>query len=171
MKTTLVVIAALFLATPSWSAETAPPPFDFEASTPAPTLRSPPTVDIRLGALRVQFERTTLSDVQKAVGNGRIKHRGDAGEITYWLCYKGVANSLPVYLWLIAGEIDGPEHTIGVVQLQQATHGSLSLAECPPLPQRLRHISVGRVAALGLTPIEAASRLGEPSSKDNDTLN
>ena len=170
MRITLAVIVSLLLISTPAAAEPMAPPFKSDGSTPARTLRKPPSVNLRLGSLLIQFERTTLHDIQRAVGSGQIAHRGDAGDSTYWLCYEGKANSNPVRLWLIAGEIDGPEHTISVIQLQDALPGSALSADCPLLPPRLQPINLGRAALLGFKSAAAVAKLGEPSSKATEAL-
>ena len=170
MRTTVAVIGVLLLTSGPAAAETTPPPFKLNPAAAASTLRAPLAIDLRLGRLSVRFERTTLREMQRAVGSGQIAHRGDAGESTYWLCYEGTVDSKSARLWLVAGEINGPEHTIGAFQLQEAGPGPASAADCPPLPASLQPIKLGPAAVLGFTSDAAIARLGEPSSKGADAL-
>jgi hypothetical protein len=166
----IAVIAVFLLSPPSILAETTPPPFETGNDVPEPTLRAPPPFDLRLGRLRVEFERTTLRDIQLAIGKGEIAHRGDAGESASWLCYEGVANSIGVRLWLIAGEINGPMHTIAGVQVQEANSNVEPTTECPMLPSALRRIDFGRSAKMGLSKAAAIAILGKPSSESPNAL-
>lgn len=162
MRTLFVAIIVLLFTSGTVSADTSPP-FKREGAEPEPTLRAPLTIDLRIGDLRVQFERTTLRDVQKAVGSGRIAHRGDAGDSTYWLCYEGISNSTPVRLWFIAGEINGPDQTIGKIQLLKRPHGVPPDRDCPSLQQSRQAIKFSQASVIGSTTDSAISIFGKPS--------
>ncbi|MBS0378222.1 MAG: hypothetical protein JSS29_07040 [Proteobacteria bacterium] len=88
-----------------------------------------------MGALKIQFERTTLPEVQRAIGLGSIRHRGDAGDSVNWLCYTAVAPGQNSRIWIEAhGEMGGPEEFITGIAVQAIMQDDHS-PECPVLPK------------------------------------
>ncbi len=85
--------------------------------------------DIQAGPLTITLETTTLAAIQQAFG-GAIKHRGDAGDSAYWLCYTALgiqtasdaaahADVPRIVLFVSNGEMGGSTHTLSTVALER----------------------------------------------------
>jgi hypothetical protein len=111
------------------------------------TLKSVPVTEVTLGTLPVEFEITSLLDVQKATKIGRIVHRGDAGESEYALCYTIAFGSGQERIWLSSGELGGPEHSIESFYAEAGSN--IASNSCPPLPTKLRPVSLSNSLWLG----------------------
>ena len=66
-----------------------------------------------LGAFRIQFEKTTLREVQQAASSGSIAQQGDAAGHILWICYTAVHGGAKERIWIIShGEMGGPDHAV-----------------------------------------------------------
>lgn len=141
------IAAALLLLSPLLQAsaqDSYSPPTDGPAAVvdwPA-TLSSPPSTGITLDSLRIDFERTSLSDVRNAVGVGHISRQGDAGDSVTWLCYTLPAAQGASRLWLTSGEMGGGRY-ITEVSIRMSNAFTPRPA-CPLLPKRFRAIEFDR---------------------------
>src|SRR5262249_7953736 len=82
----LVVVSIAVMIAPVF-AQTAPPELPFaDMSWKALSTRKPAS-RLKMGALDVRFEETTLKAISDAAGLGTMHHRGDGGGSIYWLCY------------------------------------------------------------------------------------
>jgi hypothetical protein len=127
------------------------------------TLKSMPVAEVTLGTLPVEFEITSLLDVEKATKIGRIFHRGDAGESEYALCYTIAFGSAQERIWLSSGELGGPEHSIE--NFYAETGSNIAPNSCPALPTKFRPVSLSNSLWLGQTVSEVTKSLGQPSMK------
>lgn len=129
------------------------------------TLTSPPTSKVLLGKLVVEFERTTLGEVQKSAGVGSIQHRGDAGDSEDWLCYTTLSREQPERIWISSGELGGSNHTVGSFYAAVSSKATKGSAHCPELPAQLRPVSLGNALWLGSSLDQLKELFGEPSTK------
>ncbi len=84
-----------------------------------PTISSPIFDIIKAGSLNIKLEATTLDEIQKRFG-GRIRHKGDAGESVYWLCYvNSNQNNSKIFWFFSDGEMGGDKHAVTEVVEQQ----------------------------------------------------
>lgn len=139
----------VFAQPPSGDALGAIPDVDARSGI-AHTSDKPLFGDIQAGPLTITLEATTLSAVQQAFG-GTIRHRGDAGDSAYWLCYTAVgvqtesdvnADASRVVLFVSSGEMGGATHTLGTVALEPRSDAA-SLLRNPALPHRQNEPSDG----------------------------
>lgn len=168
MKTHLVVVmAAVMLLFPGIaSAEKfLPPPKGVNETvlnSVKPTLESSPVSKILLPGLTVELERTTLSDIQKYIGVGTIRHIGDAAGSTYWLCYAASFNGHPERIWFSSGEMGGNEHSLLSVDV---VAGGRDKDNCPQLPKKSLPVSSSNGLWLGSSSKQLKGILGRPSGK------
>jgi hypothetical protein len=137
-----------------------------QASTPPPDAPSlhgastaqPPATHIKLGAIAVVLEETSLREVAQSMGAGKIAHLGDAGESQYWLCYSSDNSRV----WIIsAGEMGGSDHEVTRIVVR---HGkSSSNEECPTLEGKLLRLSINDRDWLGKPISEVTKAIGKPS--------
>jgi len=147
-----------------------PPPDQPGAGAGAATLARMPASRLRLGALDIVLEETTLAQVQAALAAGRIAERGDAGDHILWLCYTVEGEHARQRLWLVSsGELGGAEHVVDGVAAAVVPAGAPVPASCPLLPARLT-LSLDREIWLGLTRDELIRRLGKPSEERGEAL-
>ena len=156
----------LMAASNSSVAATPPPETPFHPhSWQNPALKRP-TSGINMGALHVQFEKTTLDDVRRSASAGEISHQGDAGDSIYWLCYTNDRATPVERIWVIAhGEIGGSEHAVTSIRAQILPKGKAT-ADCPALPDSLIPLSLDHNLWLSSTESEALEKLGTPSYRD-----
>lgn len=132
----------------------------------APTLANPPTSGVTLGRFRISFESTTLADVALAALGGEIRHKGDAGDSVYWLCFTNPGRGFADQIWIVSdGEMGGPENEITEV-IAKRVQSQLATPACPKLPVDMRSVSLDRHLWLGDSDGKISSRLGPPSAKD-----
>lgn len=142
-----------------------PPETPFEDHSWKAVSNSKPTTGLKMGAFIVQFEKTTLAMVRKAVGRGEIAHQGDAGASIYWLCYTAHSKKQTERIWIVAhGEMGGSEHA--VTRISSETVGTNESEEgCPVLPGSLSPVSFDNGLWLGAQKERALKILGRPSSQ------
>jgi hypothetical protein len=143
-----------------------PPPNPFEAENWPPSLRKEPTKGITLGAFRVQFETTTLGEVQHAAASGSIAQQGDAAGHILWLCYTSMHSGAIERIWIIShGEMGGPDHAVTEF-VAQSLKGDGPTVGCPLLPSKLQPVSLDISVWLGSTESDLDRSLGPPSHSD-----
>jgi hypothetical protein len=168
MKSGLVIAtAALTLVLASAPARlmahaSLPPPDASMLSTWPATLKQPPATQLLLGSLRIQFGKTTLDHVVKALGVGEIAHQGDAGNSTTWLCYTVPNGAEASRLWLVSGEIDGGKYVTGITA-ELVPDGQALVAACPALPEAYRHVAIDNAVWIGMPAVQLSNSLGKPS--------
>jgi hypothetical protein len=129
-----------------------------------------PASTIRLGAVKVVFDKTTLGEAMKQIKSGKIQYQGDAGESAYWLCYSIRTTSGWEQLWLLShGEMGGDEHIIqGIVA--KASTSRPPTASCPELSENLRPVTLNNGIWLGIQTKEIRKKLGNPSLQKKQWL-
>lgn len=133
------------------AASTAPPPAHPDQSRGQALSLKQPLASLKMGALNVRFEETTLSAVRDAIKAGAIAHQGDAGASEYWLCYSAGAGVKTQRVWIIAdGAMGGGDHRVTGVRAQHAA-GEASDGDCPQLPARFLPLQLDRGLWLGKT--------------------
>jgi hypothetical protein len=147
-------------ATPLTSAAQIPPDAPFRAPISKPTLKRNPSTGVRMGALSVRFEESTLDDVVKAASVGAIAHRGDAGASIYWVCFTKVSDAHAERIWVLSdGEMGGRRHQVTGISAQRIPSGTPTAA-CPALPNKLTPLSLDHNLWLGASKAAVASTLG-----------
>jgi hypothetical protein len=112
-----------------------------------PTFKKQIIKKIKLNSFDIVLDKTPLAEISKNFGSN-IKHKGDAGESTYWLCYKtkdttGTTN----VLWLVSNEMGGENHNINGVAIESDPKGK-DLSQCKFIPNL--KVALG-IPALGAT--------------------
>jgi hypothetical protein len=117
-----------------------------------------PGVEISVGDVKVELEKTTLVQLQKTVG-GSIAQVGKPGEQTFGLCYLMHVGDRRSLLWIMSEEDMGPEH---------ATDGAMANALPPgdPVPSNCIEVKGATSmkvagAAIGSPLADLESRLGK----------
>ena len=164
MRTFYFIVALVLVTSAStvFSQSVPPPtfPLDFEHTS---TLRSPPSSFLKLGSLVLRLDETTLGDVSRRIGVGRIAQEGDAGESEYWLCYRTGHASKQETLWLLSsGEFGGDAHVIYGVAAVRTSNNSTTDA-CPELPKAFQPVTLDAGVWLGATPDQIRRKFGKPS--------
>jgi hypothetical protein len=151
-------VACLGLAATPVSAQNAPPlPLPSEVRIADNNLTSSPVNGMSLGKMRIDFNRTTLLDVETTVLLGTIDHAGDAGESDYWLCYTVTRGGHSERLWIVSdGEMGGSDHEVTGAFATRLDPKSASKADCPELPRRFSSIELSNGLWLG----DAANKVG-----------
>lgn len=114
---------------------------------------------LRMGSLSVVLGRTTLREVQTAIGVGDVASSGDGAA---WLCYT-IPNSQR--LWLTSSEMSSGQFVTGV----RATSNAAAKAEaqCPALPARFTRIALDPDLWLGASLAQVERRYGAAEAHDN----
>jgi|CXWL01.1.fsa_nt_gi hypothetical protein len=128
-----------------------------------------PLTKIALGKLDVIFERTTLSEILRSAGVGKIEHRGDAGDSQYWVCYTVTAGKKSQRIWFMSGEMGGDQHTMDSFHVEDNASPAKSNI-CPELPADMTPITIGKSIWLGSNQRQIKEWLGEPSLTKNGWL-
>lgn len=150
------------LALPSF-AETLPPEYPFHSINWKATMKAKPSNGMRMGSLYIQFEETTLGEIQRKIGVGQIAHQGDAGGSLYWLCYSTIVSGGVQRVWIGShGEMGGPDHQVGGVDAVIVPKGEPT-KDCPALPSGMQSVSLDHGMWLNTTEGDTRSWLGEPS--------
>ena len=116
-----------------------PPALNYFAQIPSRSPTRPPKIEISLGKVPIELEKTTLGEVVAKASAGDIKHAGDAGDSTYWVCYSANQGATPFTVWLLSGEMGGLNHTILEVRAVSSAR-SHSEGDCPALPATMRPV-------------------------------
>jgi hypothetical protein len=171
-KTLLVISiasasAAMAASCPSSAAEDNYPPEIPKIDGIRSTLSAPPVKELRLGSLKVEFERTTLLDIVRALGIGTIRHRGDASESEYWLCFTAISRGTSQRIWISSGEIGGDGHFVESV-IVTAISDKDTPSACPQLPAGFRRLSLSNAPWVGAREGDLQKLLGRPSLERDD---
>jgi hypothetical protein len=134
------------------------------------TLTTPAIKEIRMGDLKVEFERTTLPDVVRRLGVGKIQHRGDASESEYWLCFTGASTAGDRRIWVLSGELGGAQHFVDSIIVTKMIKKASPSDACPQLPGQFRELSLDGAPWVGTKAEYIEKSLGQPSLKRNDWL-
>lgn len=145
------------------SAQTPPPPFD-EYERVRPTIRKRLAIHFSLGAFVGRFEETRLDTVRKAVGEGSIRHQGDAAGSMNWLCYRRARHRL----WVVShGEMGGPDQVVTEVVAEiTETDDAGASTDCAIIPEKFSHVVLDGKLHLGMSRREAIAALGSPSKAE-----
>lgn len=136
-----------------------PPKTDENIAVPATTEKDC-VKSVSAGSAVFEFEKTALSEIQKAAGTGAIDHSGDAVESQYWLCYS--FNNQTV--WFIShGEMGGNNHVLTQVQ---AISKNLGCA----IPQKDFQKIKSSFGWLGMSAKELHELLGRPASQSTNNF-
>jgi hypothetical protein len=159
-------LAVVFTASASSIADSVPPPDSpVAAQSWEATQLVQPSSGLQLGSFRLEFEKTTLGNVQTTVGVGTIAHRGDAGDSVYWLCYTVAGSGVAERIWLLSSaEMGGDDHEITGVSAR-LSHAFRSTPSCPALPARLSPVQLDHHLWLGSSAREVSQALGHPSHR------
>lgn len=148
----------------SVGASAADPPPEAPTAERAIAHMGSPIGGARMGAWHLTFENSTLADVLQRAAEP-IKHRADAGESLYWVCYtiqSPAADQSPAAerVWILSdGEMGGPEHRVTGIIAKRLT-AARSVPGCPALPPALLPIALDNGVWLGSTLEEAAAAVG-----------
>ena len=158
--------AALALgASPSQVPVTWVPPNLLGDSVPSRQATRLPVMSVRVGALGIVLENTSLAGVQQRLG-GAVGHQGDAGESLSWLCLKGRDAAGAWVLWLEASEISG-DYIAGFQLRRVATQARVD-ARCADLGATSVRITPD--LRLGSRRDDVVALLGPVSGVRADTL-
>ncbi len=158
----LLLLGAVVTFVASVNAEP-PPRLPFESVDWPASLKHEPSKGVTLGALRVTFETTTLSEVHKAASTGAIAHGGKGGDSMSWLCYSIPRSDGVDRVWFIShGEMGGPERSVTAFAATRLENVPVS-AECPALPAKLQPLTLDRHIWLGNSDAQLHRYLGSPS--------
>jgi len=156
------VVSATLIA-PAF-AQTAPPELPFPDVSWKALSKAKPATHLKMGALEVRFEETTLWAISGTAGLGTMHHQGDAGKSIYWLCYTMQGGAQTQRIWIVAhGEMGGPDHAVTMVTAQELTPTVRPTIDCPALPSTLQPLSLAQDVWLGVLESEALKVLGRPS--------
>lgn len=158
----LIGVAAAFVA--NASAET-PPIQPFESMDWTPSMKKAPTKGLDLGLIRIEFEKTTLGEVQQAVPEGAIDQAGDAAEHSLWLCYTLTNHRFPGRIWIISdGEMGGDTHVVTGITVTR-TKNAHPTPHCPALPRKMQRTRFDVPIWLGSSDSDLTNTLGPPSHR------
>jgi hypothetical protein len=140
-----------------------PPNLPFTSVDWAATMKQEPTKGVTLGHFRIEFERTTLADAERAVSFGTVGQKGDAGEHALWLCYTVHSPAPPGKIWIISdGEMGGATHVVTGITVARSVNATPS-ADCPALPPAMQPVHFDAPIWLNSTDAQIEAALGRPS--------
>jgi hypothetical protein len=162
----LLVLVAVPLG--ACRAQTAPPPLDERSlDQVSPTVAKRLARRFSLGAFAGRFEATPLAAVRQAVGQGTVRHQGDAGESLYWLCYRSAGQRL----WIVSGgELGGADHRVTDIVAERADQDTAALPGCAELPAAFAPLEIDGRLRLGMPRPDVVTALGPPSGSDGDQM-
>lgn len=114
---------------------------------------------MRMGSLSIILGRTTLREVQTAIGVGDVASSGDGGA---WLCYTIPSSQR---LWLTSSEMSSGEFVTGVRATANAA--ARADAQCPALPAAFARVSLDPDLWLGASLAQVERRYGAAEAHDN----
>jgi len=122
------------------------PPDTPSAANGTLRLQTRPSVDISVGGVRIELEKTTLEQIQKALG-GTIAQRGLDEEATYGLCYLTHVGNRRARLWLLSERDEGSDHPIDSALAAPEEEGQPVPSNCGevkgPTSVKLNDASIG----------------------------
>jgi hypothetical protein len=151
-------------------ADVPPPTWSITFPAGSDKAHAPLSHGFRMGSLDIQFEKTTLADVQQAIGAGKIAWQGDAGEAILWLCYTFKDPKNSGRIWVIShAEMGSDDHLIGHVD---AVFDSsvVPTADCPALPEKFLPMSFDHGVWLGMKGADAVQALGPDHTKQGEWI-
>jgi|CXWL01.1.fsa_nt_gi hypothetical protein len=114
---------------------------------------------LRMGSLSIILGRTTLREVQTAIGIGELASNGEGAT---WLCYT-IPNAQRV--WLTSSEMSSGEFVTGVRAIVDAE--ATANIQCPTLPANFRNIALDPDLWLGAPLSQVERRYGAATAYDN----
>lgn len=128
------------------------------------TLIVPSLSSVLLGEMEIEFERTTLEEIQKSANVYTIYHRGDAGGSEDWVCYTISNDGKAERIWFSSGEVEGPDDEISGFYAITGNEKMKPSASCPELPAQLRPVTLKNSLWLGAHTDRLKQWLGKPSA-------
>ena len=163
MKRSLLFVALVSIA-PIASGE-APPTQPLRSIDWPATMSKEPTKGITLGTFRVQFETTTLSDVQRAIAAGQVAENSPNNVAAHilWLCYTLPHPGAIARIWILSDpEMGGETHLVTGITVAHVAKGSAP-SDCPSLPSTMQPASFDIPVWVGSSDAAVTAALG-PSS-------
>jgi hypothetical protein len=159
------LVAFIFICDKS-IAKTSPPEFSIQVENWKATMKTMPSTGITMGSFRIQFEKTDLFEIRKALTIGDIAQKGDAGESVYWLCYTNKEPTRVERIWITAsGEMGGSEHRVTGVIAELVEDEKIS-SDCPLLPNKFKPVLLSSHIWLDATANQVNRKFGIPSYKN-----
>lgn len=160
---------ALLLVTPGlWARSFAQtPPSELPRVTAVTELHAPLTADVRLGSLRLRFEKTGLLTLGVEMHNLALDHRDPKGdEDGYsWLCFTVVRGSGSERWWLMSdAEFGGaPDYAITGIYVDRLKSPVVPTTTCPEPPPQFLPASLDQRLWVGSRATEISRALGSKS--------
>jgi hypothetical protein len=149
------------------NAQTLPPTSGVDAINWQSTQKTNPADGLKMGALAIELEETTLDQVRIAVGVGAIAFYGETSESEYYLCYTDTTPKHAARIWLASnGEMGGSEHVVTRVSALHLQKG-IATADCPALPNKLKPMALNNGLWLNSRLSTIKAKLGHPSYTSN----
>jgi hypothetical protein len=161
--------ACLLLCTAAFAGPPAPavPPDAPSAAYGTQRLHFRPEIQISVGGVRVELEKTSLVQLQKALG-GTIAQSGDPGELTFGLCYVMRSGDRRSRLWLLSDEDMGADHVVDSALASRVDAGEAIPSNCIE-PAGATSLKV-QDTAVGAPLPEVQARLGKGSRQKGGWL-
>ena len=162
-KTLFLLLLLLAIPADHCSAQTPPPDDEHALERVQPTVEKRLATRFSLGAFAGRFEETPLGTVREFVGEGTIRHQGDAGDSSYWLCYRRPQHRL----WVVSsGEIGGPDHLVTEIIEELIEKDTESSPDCAIIPEKFAPVVIDGKLHLGMSRLEVVRSLGPPSKSE-----
>lgn len=151
-----IVIFGLVVMSCAYAGELPPKaPFD---SVDWPALSTAKvTTGLKMGTFIVTYEKTTLGEIRNKIGAGQIKHKGDAAESTYWLCY----TTKKERIWILSGEMGGSDNAVLNIAIEDGEFRTNQ--DCPVLPSIFQPVTFDNGLWVSATENSVLKMLGHPS--------
>lgn len=143
-----------------------PPDWNFPENVKA-TVPKEMLTTLRVSNYEIKLEETSINDVRQRLG-GVIGRKGDAGDASEWLCFRGADANGRWVLWLENGEIDGD--FVGSFQWQRLSNRDVLDGRCRVLGKGDSLVQLPLSLGLGIRSSEVLKRLGPPTSRDGERL-
>ena len=138
IKQVAFVALLLLISQVASAGDAVPPPAMVDNSVSA-TIKQDPLTPLKMGSLKITLEKTSLKEIQSAIGKGKINSHGDASEALAWLCYTVSTSNPKQRIWLSSGEMGGLSIIDGITAIKIPSNATPSL-ECPELSPRFNPI-------------------------------
>ena len=130
--------------------------------------KSSPVSALELGTLEVEFEKTTLQDVQKSAAAGKvfsaIGHAGDASGYENWLCYTISDKEQSERVWIYSGEMNVSENFVEGIYATLIDKPAAASEKCPELSLQLLPVYLSSSIWIGSNADQLKDLYGEPSA-------
>jgi hypothetical protein len=123
-----------------------------------------PVTPVRLGTLKIVFEKTTLAQVRERAGSGTVFHHGDAAESLNWLCYALPQDGFVDILWLSSSEMADGTVVDGLTAFRFPTLPP-QFKDCSPFPRQFAPARLADGTWLGTSASEVRRAYGSPRIK------